>query len=72
MCSGGPRGNASSVIRKTRSLLASRDIVAVDTAAAKLIGFPTNSIRHLKNAEDLGLGTMALDRIDIRRIDLKG
>lgn len=72
MCSGGPRGNASSVIRKTRSLLASQDIVAVDTAAAKLIGFPTNSIRHLKNAEDLGLGTMALDRIDIRRIDLKG
>ena len=72
MCSGGPRGNASSVIRKTRSLLASRDIVAVDTAAAKLIGFPTNSIRHLKNAEDLGLGTMALDQIDIRRIDLKG
>ncbi len=72
MCSGGPRGNANSLIKTPKSLLVSRDIVAVDTAAARLIGFPTGSIGHLKNAEGLKLGTMKLDKLDIRRIDLKG
>ncbi|WP_294501864.1 DUF362 domain-containing protein [uncultured Victivallis sp.] len=70
MSTGGPRGNANSVVRNMKSLLLSRDIVAVDTAGARLIGFPLETIAHIRNAEKLGLGTTKLNTLDIRRIML--
>ena len=53
-----------------KSLLLSRDIVAVDTAGARLIGFPLETVAHITNGEKLGLGTTNTIRLDIRRIML--
>lgn len=68
MRTGGPRGNAGSEIKLMKSLLLSRDIVAVDTAAARLIGFDPAAVGHIGNAERLGLGTTQLDKIQIRKL----
>ena len=70
MSTGGPRGNANSIIRNMKSLLLSRDIVAVDTAGARMIGFPLETVAHIRNAEKLGLGTTKLETLDIRRVKL--
>lgn len=68
MRTGGPRGNAGSEIKLMKSLLLSRDIVAVDTAAARLIGFDPAAVGHIGNAERLGLGTTHLEKIQIRKL----
>jgi len=70
MTSGGPRGNASSVVKDLGSLLLSHDIVAVDTASAKLIGFPLKQIGYLQAGQKLGLGTTNLEALSIRRVVL--
>ena len=70
MSTGGPRGNVNSIVRNMKSLLLSRDIVAVDTAGARLIGFPLETVAHITNGEKLGLGTTKLNTLDIRRIML--
>ncbi|MBS1371794.1 MAG: DUF362 domain-containing protein [Lentisphaeria bacterium] len=70
MTTGGPRGNANSVVRDMKSLLLSRDIVAVDTAAARMIGFPLETVAHIPNGEKLGLGSTKLETLDIRRVRL--
>ena len=70
MTTGGPRGNASSVVKDLGGLLLSRDIVAVDTAAAKLAGFPLKPIGYLPAGEKLGLGTTNLEELTIRRVVL--
>ena len=68
MRTGGPRGNAGSEIKLLKSQLLSRDIVAVDTAAARLIGFDPAAVGHIGNAERLGLGTTHLEKIQIRKL----
>ena len=70
MTSGGPRGNASSAVKDLDSLLLSKDIVAVDTASAKLAGFPFQAIGHLAAGQKLGLGTTRLEALAIRRVVL--
>lgn len=70
MTTGGPRGNASSVVKDLGGLLISHDIVAVDTAAAKLAGFPLKPIGYLPAGQKLGLGTTNLDDLAIRRVVL--
>ena len=70
MTTGGPRGNANSVVRNLRSLLLSRDIVAVDTASARMIDFPLSTIGHIPAGQKLGLGTTELGKLDIRRVVL--
>ena len=70
MTTGGPRGNASSVVKDLGGLLMSHDIVAVDTAAAKLAGFPLKPIGYLPAGQKLGLGTTNLEDLAIRRVVL--
>ena len=48
-------------------LLASKDQVAIDAVAARLMGFDPMSIRYIRLAHDQGLGTG-----DVRQIDLVG
>ena len=69
MLSGGPTGRSAATRSRTdKMLLASTDIVAVDTAAARILGVPERELRYLKFGEELGLGSTALDKLRIRRI----
>lgn len=70
MVRSGPRGRAETDLVEMRSLLVCADIVALDAAAAKMLGHDPASIRHIPLAAKLGVGTMDLDRVDIRRISL--
>lgn len=70
MTKGGPTGRSPKTRRvKMDSLLMSKDIVAVDTAAMKMLGtaFPEGK-GHLVKGEEMGLGTRDLKKLKIKRI----
>ncbi|MDX9801215.1 MAG: DUF362 domain-containing protein [Spirochaetia bacterium] len=71
MTSGGPQGSsyrAAVEIRKMQIL--SPDMVAADSAAAKVMGLDPDDIRYITMASDLRLGTKNLDSLSIKRITL--
>lgn len=70
MVRNGPRGRAAEDVVELRSLLASTDIVAIDTAAARLLNQEPANIRHIGLGAAHGVGTANLDTVDIRRIKL--
>lgn len=70
MVRNGPHGRSEADLVEMRSLLVSADIVALDAAAAKMLGLPPAAVRHIKIAADMKLGTMDLDQVDIRRLKL--
>jgi len=70
MLSGGPRGSAASRYSEQRLLLLSRDIVAVDTAAARTLGPGPDAFEYIGKAAALGLGQPDLNKLSIRRIEL--
>ena len=72
MKTNGPQGKSEADVVDTKSLFVSSDIVAVDTAAARFFGqirdMPLSDVSHLANGEDLKLGTMSIDNLNIKRI----
>ena len=66
----GPRGVSDEDIVIMKSLLLSKDIVAVDAAAAKLFGTAPSAISYIQLAHDAGLGTMELTKLSINRIKM--
>jgi uncharacterized protein (DUF362 family) len=74
MKTNGPRGRSASDVVKAKALFISKDIVAVDTAAVKFFNqirsMPLESVRHIQNAADLKLGTMDIDKLNVKRINL--
>jgi uncharacterized protein (DUF362 family) len=70
MTKGGPTGRSPKTRRvKMDSLLMSRDIVAVDTAAMKMLGAAFGEGQgHLVKGEEMGLGTRDLKKLKIKRI----
>jgi uncharacterized protein (DUF362 family) len=70
MVRNGPHGRSEADLVEMRSLLVSTDIVALDAAAAKMLGLQPAAVRHIKIAADMKLGTMDLEQVDIRRITL--
>lgn len=70
MVRNGPHGRSEADLVEMRSLLASTDIVAIDAAAAKMLGLRPATVRYIKIAADMKLGTMDLDQVDIRRFQL--
>ena len=74
MKTNGPRGKSPSDVVLAKGLFVSQDIVAVDTAAANFFNqvrkIPVESVKHIVNAQALGLGTMDLDKLNIRRIKI--
>jgi len=70
MVRNGPHGRSTADLVEMRTLLASTDIVAIDAAAAKLLGLQPADVRYIKIADQMKLGTMDLDRVDIRRFKL--
>ncbi|WP_321331445.1 DUF362 domain-containing protein [uncultured Bacteroides sp.] len=74
MKTNGPRGRSSSDVVLAKGLFISQDIVAVDTAAAKFFNqireMPLNTVGHLANGQALKIGTMDLDKLNIKRIKM--
>ncbi len=66
----GPRGVDASDVRELGYLLAGCDMVALDTAGAKMLQVPPRKVGYLAEGEELGLGTRNLDALNIRRITL--
>lgn len=70
----GPQGRSDADVVNPKGLFVSSDIVAVDTAAARFFNqirdMPLDSVSHLANGQNLKLGTMDLDKINVKRIKL--
>ena len=69
MTYGGPVGRSPKTRRvKMNSLLASRDILAIDSAAVKMLGVSMPEGSYLDKGEELKLGTRDLSKLKIKRI----
>jgi len=68
MKSNGPRGISVEDVVTMKAQLISTDIVAVDTAAAKLFGMKPEDVRHIQIAAEMKVGRMDLDKLNIKRI----
>ncbi len=71
----GPGGKTKEDVTVAKALFASADPVAVDTAAAKFFiqmrpDISLADISHIKNGENLKLGTMDLDKVKVSRISM--
>ena len=66
----GPTGGDLADVKQTDTIIASRDIVAVDAYATTLFGLTGADIGYIKASAELGLGTLDLGSIDIREITL--
>jgi uncharacterized protein (DUF362 family) len=66
----GPRARSlEDVVRKSVQLL-SKDMVALDVAASKILGKETTNIKYIGYAAELGLGTSNLEELNVERIAL--
>ena len=70
MNANGPRGVSIDDVTVMKSLLVSRDMVTVDAAAAKLLGFEPEAVGHIRIAHEMKAGTMDLARLSINRIKM--
>ena len=72
MKTSGPGGRSLADVVLSKGLFISQDIVAVDTAAASFFNqvreMPLERVGHLKRGEELGIGTMDLEKLNIKRI----
>lgn len=72
MKTSGPRGRSLSDVVLSKGLFISQDIVAADTAAANFFNqareMPLKNVTHISKGEELGIGTMKLDNLNIRRV----
>ncbi len=64
----GPRGVDQSDVKLMKYQLLGTDMVALDTAAAAVIGFDPRRIGHIALGEKLGVGTRNLKKLNIKRI----
>ena len=64
----GPRGVSKEDLVTMKSLLISRDIVAIDAAAAKLFGTDPGKVEYIRKADEMKLGVMDLNKLSINRI----
>ncbi len=70
----GPQGRSVADTAVLKSLIASPDMVAADTAAIKLFNqveqMDIASVGHIANGEKLKLGTQNIDKLNIKRIKI--
>jgi uncharacterized protein (DUF362 family) len=66
----GPRGTSKDDVMLVKNQLISTDIVASDTAAAKIFGMNPEDIQYIKIANDLKIGKMNLNEIKIKKISV--
>ena len=74
MKTNGPRGKSAADVVTPKGLFLSTDIVAVDTAATKFFNqiesMPLDVVGHLSKGEELEVGTMAIDKLKVKRIKM--
>lgn len=72
MKTSGPRGKSAADVVLSKGLFISQDIVAADTAATNFFNqvreMPIESVTHISKAAEHGLGTMQLDKLNIKRV----
>jgi uncharacterized protein (DUF362 family) len=68
MTRNGPRGVSEADVVDLKALVAGTDIVAVDAAATLMFGSQPNDIGHIRIAQEMGFGTMDLEKLSINRI----
>jgi uncharacterized protein (DUF362 family) len=66
----GPRGVSKADVVSLKSQIISTDMVAADTAAAKLLGFEPEDVRYIGLASALGVGNKDLTSLNIKRMIL--
>jgi len=68
----GPRGRSVEDVVLSKALFMSQDMVAVDTAATKFFGqireMPLDNVKHIAHGQDLKIGTMDIDKLNVKRI----
>lgn len=67
----GPRGVDASDVKLLQYQMLGRDMVALDTAGARLLNVPVRRVGYLPQGEKNGLGTMNLKALNIKRINCK-
>lgn len=70
MTRSGPRGTSERDITIRKAQVLSTDIVAADTAAAKIFGTEPNSVDYIRLGAALKAGTMDLERLKVERISI--
>lgn len=72
MKTNGPQGRSVADVVDTKCLFISQDMVAVDTAATKFFSqireMPLENVGHLANGQSLKIGTMDIDKLNVKRI----
>lgn len=63
----GPRGVSKADVVNMKSVIVSPDIVAADAASAKLFSKDPEKVAHIKIANDMKLGKMDLEKLNIYR-----
>jgi uncharacterized protein (DUF362 family) len=63
----GPRGVSKADVVNMKSLIVSSDIVAADSAASKLFSQEPEKIAHIRIANEMKLGKMDLEKLNIYR-----
>jgi uncharacterized protein (DUF362 family) len=66
----GPRGVTVEDVVTMKSLLISTDMVAIDTASAKLFGMDPADVRYIQIAADQKVGRMDLENLRIKRLNV--
>ena len=66
----GPQGVSKEDLVQMRSQILTTDWVAGDTAAAKLLGVELEKVEYLPIADKMGLGTMNLESLNIKKIKM--
>lgn len=66
----GPRGVSKEDVLTLKSQIISSDIVAADAAAAKIFNADPSKIDHIRIANEMKIGNMNLDQLNINRIKL--
>lgn len=70
MMRNGPRGVSEADVVIMKQLIISADIVAADAAATRIFGSKPEDIPHIRIANEMKVGTMALDKLAINRIKI--
>jgi uncharacterized protein (DUF362 family) len=70
MLKNGPRGVSEADVSLMKSLIISADMVAADAASAKIFGMSPEDVPYIGIADSMGIGTMALDKLNVHRIIL--